>query len=143
MVRARRINPFSDCPVTATLAAVGGKWKLFIVYSLTQRPYHFAAIRRVLPNVSQKVLAEQLGELIADGIVQREQTGPVPAPVIYSLTQYGLTLMPLVDFVRVWGRGHIERFNASYESHDDPCGFVRGRVSAQACRKVARGRSPS
>jgi DNA-binding HxlR family transcriptional regulator len=112
MVHARRANPVSECPLTAALAAVGGKWKLIIVYSLAERPYHFSAIRQFLPDVSQKVLAEQLGELIADEIVQREETGPVPAPVIYSLTEYGRTLLPLVDFVRVWGRNHIERFSS-------------------------------
>jgi DNA-binding HxlR family transcriptional regulator len=69
-----------------------------------------------LPDVSRKVLAEHLGELIADDIVHREETGPVPAPVIYSLTEYGRTLLPLVDFVRVWGRAHIERFAASPEA---------------------------
>lgn len=116
MVHARRANPISECPLTAALAAVGGKWKLIIVYSLAERPYHFAAIRQFLPDVSQKVLAEQLGELLADEIVQREETGPVPAPVMYSLTEYGRTLLPLVDFVRVWGRNHIDRFSDRAES---------------------------
>jgi DNA-binding HxlR family transcriptional regulator len=109
--RARRTNPVSACPLTAALAAVGGKWKLIIVYSLAERPYHFAAIREFLPEVSPKVLTEQLGELIADEIIQREETGPPPAPVFYSLTEYGHTLMPLVDAVKNWGRAHIERFN--------------------------------
>ena len=116
MVHARRTNPISECPLTAALAAVGGKWKLIIVYSLAERPYHFTAIRQFLPDVSPKVLAEQLGELIADDIVQREETGPVPTPVFYSLTEYGRTLMPLVDAVKAWGRGHIERFSLHSEA---------------------------
>jgi len=111
MVHARRENPVSDCPLTAALAAVGGKWKLIIIYSLAERPYHFAAIREFLPDVSHKVLSEQLGELIADDIVAREETGPVPAPVIYSLTEYGHTLLPLVDAVKTFGRAHIKRFS--------------------------------
>jgi DNA-binding HxlR family transcriptional regulator len=111
MVHARRANPVSNCPLTAALAAVGGKWKMIIVYSLAEKPYHFSAIRQFLPDVSQKVLTEQLGELIADDIVEREATGPVPAPVMYSLTDYGRTLLPLVDFVKQWGREHIVRFS--------------------------------
>lgn len=63
-----------------------------------------------MPSVSQKVLAEQLRELMADDIAFRERTGPVPAPVIYSLTDYGRSLMPLVEAVRRWGCGHITRF---------------------------------
>ena len=83
---------------------------MIIVYSLAERSYHFAGIREFLPDVSHKVLAEQLAELVADEIVSREETGPVPARVMYSLTEYGRTLLPLIDFVKVWGRKHIERF---------------------------------
>ena len=106
----RRTNPVSDCPLTAALAAVGGKWKLIIIYWLAEQPRHFAALRQLMPAISQKVLTEQLRELVADDIVRREETGPVPAPVVYSLTDYGRALMPLVESVRGWGRGHIERF---------------------------------
>jgi len=72
---------------------------------------HFAGLRRLIPGISQKVLTEQLRELEADEIVDRNSTGPVPAPVHYSLTEYGRSLVPLVDATRQWGRGHIERFS--------------------------------
>jgi DNA-binding HxlR family transcriptional regulator len=65
-----------------------------------------------MPEISQKVLAEQLGELIADDIVCREPTGRIPAPVVYSLTDYACSLLPLVENIRAWGRKHIERFTA-------------------------------
>jgi DNA-binding HxlR family transcriptional regulator len=65
-----------------------------------------------MPPVSQKVLTEQLRELITDDIVHREQKGPVPAPVVYSLTSYGRSLLPIVENVRQWGRGHIDRFGS-------------------------------
>ena len=110
MHRPRRRNPVSDCPLTAALAAIGGKWKIIILYCLSRSPRHFAALRQLLPSISQKVLTEQLRELMADEIVQREVTGEIPAPVIYSLTEYGRTLIPLVEAVRVWGQGHVERF---------------------------------
>jgi DNA-binding HxlR family transcriptional regulator len=108
----RRRNPVSDCPLTAALAAVGGKWKMIIVYWLAESPKHFAAIRRAMPGISQKVLTQQLRELISDEIVQRQPNGPTPARVIYSLTDYGCSLLPLVENVRLWGRTHIERFAA-------------------------------
>jgi DNA-binding HxlR family transcriptional regulator len=62
-----------------------------------------------MPGISQKVLTEQLRELVDDGIVQRHPKGPVPKPVEYSLTDYGRSVLPLVDEVRVWGRAHMER----------------------------------
>jgi DNA-binding HxlR family transcriptional regulator len=105
----RRPNPVGGCPLTAALAAVGGKWKLILVYWLAQAPRHFAALRQALPGISQKVLTQQLRELVGDGIVHRQPQGTVPAPVVYSLTDYGRSVLPLVESVRRWGRAHMQR----------------------------------
>jgi len=107
--RPARRNPVSDCPLTAAFAAVGGKWKLIIVYWLAEADLHFSGLRRRMTSISHKVLTEQLRELEADEIVERIPLGSVPAPVVYRLTEYGRTLVPLVESVRAWGRGHIER----------------------------------
>ena len=104
-----RPNPVEGCPLTAALAAIGGKWKLIIVYFLAESPKHFAALRNAMPGISQKVLTQQLRELMSDGLVNREPKGAVPAPVEYSLTEYGRSVLPLVEDVRVWGRAHLER----------------------------------
>jgi DNA-binding HxlR family transcriptional regulator len=64
-----------------------------------------------MPSISQKVLTEQLRELEADAIVLRARTGEPPAPVIYSLSDYGRSVMPIAEAVRLWGRSHIERFS--------------------------------
>ena len=118
-VRPGRPNPVSGCPLTAALAAVGGKWKLIIVYWLAQSPKHFAALRREMSSISQKVLTEQLRELVADGIVQRQPKGAIPSPVEYSLTDYGRSVLPLVENVRLWGRGHIERVNSQTDEPNE------------------------
>jgi DNA-binding HxlR family transcriptional regulator len=104
------------CPLTAALAAIGGKWKLIIVYWLAESPRHFAALRQAIPGISQKVLTQQLRELVSDEIVQRQPKGSVPAPVEYSLTDYGRSLLPLVEDVRLWGRVHIERLRSESDS---------------------------
>jgi len=109
MSHAVRPNPVTGCPLTAALTVVGGKWKLIVVYWLAESPRHFAALRRVMDGVSPKVLTEQLRELIADGIVKRERTGAIPSPVIYSLTEYGSSLLPLLELVRQWGHTHLAR----------------------------------
>ena len=105
---ARRANRVEGCPLTAALAAIGGKWKLIIIYWLAESPRHFAGLRQLMPSISQKVLTEQLRELVSDGIVHRQPTGVIPAPVEYSLTDYGRGLLPLVESIRLWGRGHLE-----------------------------------
>jgi len=102
-------NPVTGCPLTAALTAIGGKWKLIIVYYLAEEPRHFAGLRRLMGDVSQKVLAQQLRELMAEGLVERERTGEVPAPVVYSLTAYGQSVLPMLEALRCWGREHLER----------------------------------
>ncbi|MCB1527771.1 MAG: helix-turn-helix transcriptional regulator [Hyphomicrobiaceae bacterium] len=109
MKHERKNNAIADCPLTAALAAIGGKWKLVIVYALADSALHFAAIQRRLRGISHKVLAQQLGQLIADGIISREETGEVPSPVVYSLTDYGHSLEPLLEQLLVWGRAHLTR----------------------------------
>ncbi|APV50199.1 hypothetical protein BWI17_11185 [Betaproteobacteria bacterium GR16-43] len=120
MTRTRRINPLADCPYTATNAALGGKWKLIIVYWLGESPRHFAGLREHMFGISQKVLTQQLRELVADGIVARRATGKAPAKVEYSLTAHGETVMPLLASVRTWGRAHLER-EVRTGTFDDPC----------------------
>ncbi len=106
----RRRNPVSDCPMTAAIAAVGGRWKMLIISWLGEGPQHFAGLRRLIPQISQKVLTEQLRELMADDIVERRSTGEPPAPVFYSLSDYGRSLEPIVAELRGWGRRHIAKF---------------------------------
>ena len=115
----RRLNPVEGCPLTAALAAIGGKWKLIIVYWLAESPKHFAALRRVMPGISQKVLTQQLRELVTDGIVRRQPKGAIPAPVEYSLTDYGRSVLPLVEDVRLWGRAHMERLSSQTQALSD------------------------
>ena len=113
--RRTRPNPVTGCPLTAAFAAIGGKWKMIIIYWLAESPKHFAALRKLMPSISQKVLTEQLRELESDGLVLREPKGAIPAPVEYSLTDYGRSVLPLVEEVRLWGRSHLERADGSAE----------------------------
>ena len=107
--RQARRNPAGDCPLAAAFAAIGGRWKLTLLYWLGREPHHFSGLGRRAPPISHKVLTEQLRELEADGLLERLPNGPAPAPVTYRLTPYGRTLLPLIECVRVWGEGHLRR----------------------------------
>ena len=107
--RPARRNVVTDCPLTMALAAFGGKWKMIIVYWLAQEDLHFAGLQRRMTSISHKVLTEQLRQLESDAIVWRVPLGSVPAKVMYRLTDYGRTLLPLVESVRSWGRAHLDR----------------------------------
>jgi DNA-binding HxlR family transcriptional regulator len=114
--------PIEGCPLSAAFAAIGGKWKLTILYWLAHGELHFAGLERRAAPISHKVLAEQLRELEADGIVVRTPTGAVPAPVIYQLTPYGQTLLPIIESVRLWGEGHLQRLSVLPRTDAMACG---------------------
>ncbi|GLZ77964.1 transcriptional regulator [Actinorhabdospora filicis] len=99
----RRPGRYS-CGLDATMSVLTGKWKMLILWPLSERPHRFGELRRAVEGVSEKVLAAQLRELEADGIVHREDHDEVPPRVEYSLTELGMelneALLPLEDFGR-------------------------------------------
>ena len=137
--RPARRNPLADCPLTAAFAAVGGKWKLTILYWLSHQEHHFSGLLRRVAPISHKVLTEQLRELEADGLVARESTGPVPAPVRYHLTEYGKTVLPLVESVRVWGAQHLQR--KSGETHHSPALNCAAAITGKGAGNISPMRS--
>lgn len=94
------------CPVTFTAHAIGGKWKALILYHLIAGPRRFNELRRLIPEVTQRMLTLQLRELETDQIVHREIYREVPPKVEYTLTDLGQTLVPLIGAMREWGAMH-------------------------------------
>jgi DNA-binding HxlR family transcriptional regulator len=95
------------CGIDAAMDVIGGKWKVLILWALDERPCRFGELRRNLPGVTEKVLAAQLRELEADGIVHREAFEEVPPRVEYSLTPLGASLNAALAPLGAWGREHI------------------------------------
>ncbi len=108
---ARKVRKVAEynCPVEATLAVLGGRWKALILFHLRDETLRFASLRRQIPEVSERMLAQQLRELEGDGVVRRQAYPEVPPRVEYSLTDYGRTLRPLTDLMCVWGKEHMRR----------------------------------
>lgn len=98
----------SGCPVEATLAVIGGKWKAVLIFHMMHGGTHrFAELRRKTRGISDRVLSRQLRELEDDGIVGREVFAEVPPRVEYSLTEYGETLQPVTAAMCQWGKRHL------------------------------------
>lgn len=91
------------CPVEATLAVVGGRWKGVILFHLLDGTKRFNELRRLLPAVTQRVLTLALRELEADGVLERTVYPEVPPRVEYALTELGRSLGPLLLDMRAWG----------------------------------------
>ena len=104
------------CGFELTLDLIGGKWKLLIIYFLAGHPVlRFGELRRSLPEVSERMLVKQLRELEQDGIVHRKAYGTVPPRVEYSLTQVGVSLIPIMNALRDWGDSYDERMRRQAE----------------------------
>lgn len=95
------------CPVQATINCISGKWKVQIVWHLSFGPRRFAELRRKLPKISEKVLADQLRQLRSDGVLHRQASSSVPQQVTYSLNAEGEKLVPLMESLCAWGSRHF------------------------------------
>ena len=97
--------PDMKCPVTRAVQALGGKWKLHIIYHLMQGTKRFSELKRAIPAVTQQMLTSQLRELEDDGIISRKVYPQVPPKVEYSLTELGGQLRAVTDALVIWGQG--------------------------------------
>lgn len=101
------------CGMSVAIDAVGGKWKLHLMWVLGAGPRRFGQIRRLLDGVSEKVLAENLRQLEASGIVHREIYPEIPPRVEYSLTTVGEELNTALNALGEWGDKHRGRLTAA------------------------------
>lgn len=97
--------------VQATLSVLGGKWKILILWHLKDQPRRFSELKRLMPEITEKMLIQQLRELASDGIVNRIVYSEVPPKVEYSFTSYGRSLEPVLHALRDWGEVHLSRNN--------------------------------
>jgi DNA-binding HxlR family transcriptional regulator len=95
------------CGIDAAMDVIGGKWKVLILWELDGSACRFGELRRLLPGVTEKVLASHLRELEHDGIVLRTDYGEVPPRVEYSLTELGHSLNAALAPLGAWGREHV------------------------------------
>jgi DNA-binding HxlR family transcriptional regulator len=98
-----------NIPVEATLDVMGGKWKAVILCLLQKGAKRTSELKKALPNITQKMLTQQLRELEQDGIIQRVIYHQIPPKVEYSLTEYGTTLTEVLDLMCAWGEAHIRK----------------------------------
>src|SRR5712691_7235643 len=99
----------TDCPLTAALNVIGGKWSLIILYWLDDGRKRFNQLRKLMPSISHKVLAATLRDLEHEGLITRTVYAEVPPRVEYAISGYGRSVRPLIEAVRKWGRQHLER----------------------------------
>ncbi|MCF6367444.1 winged helix-turn-helix transcriptional regulator [Rhizobium halophilum] len=93
----------TQCGLDVSLAVVGGKWKPLILYHLQSGPTRFSEIKRRIGGISEKVLIQQLRELVAMEVLVRHDHQQVPPVVHYTLTAFGETLVQALVPLCEWG----------------------------------------
>ena len=96
-----------NCPVTATMGIIGGKWKLLILYVITNDINRFGKMNMVLKGISKQMLTTQLRELENDGIIERKIYPEIPPRVEYFLTERGRSLLPVIELMKEWGNANL------------------------------------
>ena len=99
----------SLCPIDAMLSVIDGRWKGTILWRLSAGPMRTSELRRSIPEITERMLIRHLHELTRDGILIRRQERVVPPCVRYSISNYGLTLVPVLEVICGWGRLHLQR----------------------------------
>lgn len=90
----------AKCPIRTTLELVGGKWKLLILFQLREGELRLSALRQQIPDISEKMLIQELKHLVQSDLVWRKNYGEVPPKVAYGLTAKGMGVLPLITAMR-------------------------------------------
>lgn len=105
--KSEKIIVFDEksCPVTATMQVLGGKWKAILINAIYHTsPARFGELKRSVKGITQSMLTQQLRELEDDGLINRKIYAEIPPKVEYTLTEFGLTLSPIMQSMANWGK---------------------------------------
>ncbi len=95
------------CPIRTTLEMLGGKWRLLIIHQLGEESLRFSELRRRLPDISEKMLTQELRILADNDLVERINHGTVPPHVEYRLTERGRLALPLIGHLAAFGMAYL------------------------------------
>ena len=99
-----RMNEYTyRCPVELTLNTIMGKWKALILWQLRKGTKRYNELKRTLPNITDKMFAQQLKELESAGMIKRKVYPVVPPKVEYSLSELGEEIQPILSLMQQWG----------------------------------------
>ena len=108
----------ANCPIRYVVQNVFDKWSSLLLMALAEQPYRFGELRRLVPDISQRMLTQTLRDLQRDGYVHREVFPTKPPSVEYSLTEMGHQMFDALQHVLHWAENNHERVRAARERFD-------------------------
>ncbi len=112
----RKIPVDLNCPLRLTMSLIDAKWKSCILDELRYRSMRPSELHRALPEATPRVLDIQLKELVEDGLVDKKVFPVLPPKSEYSISELGMTLIPIIDAMMEWGKKNEAVFEAKYGS---------------------------
>lgn len=108
MTKAIKETIFVDCPIRNVLSRICDKWSLLVIHTLSgEQPLRFSALRKRIPDISQKMLTSTLRTLETDGYVSRTVYAEVPPRVEYALTARSQSLLPIIYTLTDWAKENM------------------------------------
>ena len=110
MRRKEQLNSIIEiCPVRNVVARFGNKWALLVILVISENePIRYNELGRKIPDISSRVLSNTLRILEADGLINRQFYQEVPPRVEYSLTETGLSLVPIIIKLTEWAQNNMK-----------------------------------
>lgn len=116
---AKRKQYDGPCPIERVINVFGGKWKPAILFHLEKEgTLRFSQLKRLIPEVTQRMLTQQLRELERDGLVKREHYPEIPPRVEYTATKIALALAPVAKAIEKWGDEHMNAIHKARKAYD-------------------------
>ena len=116
---AKKPCDIDSCAVRDALQVFGGKWKSMILHQVgSNGRIRFNELKRTLPEISQKMLTQQLRELERDGIILREYFKEVPPRVEYSVSDLGKTIGDVYKGINLWQKKYFKAVKKNRKSYD-------------------------
>ncbi len=106
-MKPKNLSDLHNCPVTATMQIMGGKWKLLVLHLINNDINRFGKMDMMLPDISKQMLTTQLREMERDGIIDRIIYPEIPPRVEYLLTEKGKSLLPIIELMKDWGMENV------------------------------------
>ncbi|GAA6163917.1 hypothetical protein NBRC116590_16210 [Pelagimonas sp. KU-00592-HH] len=108
-----------NCPIRSVLSKVTGKWQLLILLVLSSGPQRFGALKRLIGDITQRVLTENLRNLERDGHLLRTVHAGPPLAVTYTLTEQGHDLVGVLKPLVIWADNNFPSIQASRQEVDN------------------------
>ncbi|WP_245450442.1 winged helix-turn-helix transcriptional regulator [Neorhizobium sp. SOG26] len=112
-------SDMSNCPVRDVMDRIAGKWSTLLLEALAQRPYRFGELRRLVPDISQRMLTQTLRDLQRDGYIDRQVFPTKPPSVEYRMTDLGHSLFQPLAQVLLWAEQNHASVKAARQRYDE------------------------